>query len=179
MHSDKLEGLLHLRIAESRTLEYQVGPIFNDESAQQALETLTVVADQGEAGGSDPLVALDYYRGMRSAMDVNDIRWLGFDAPAAEIKRLRREYAQQYRQYRELFELEMGIARRHNSAAMAFARDWSGIGSSLRDAVAVWRFRLMLHAAGLMFRLGVPGALDVCDLGAFGIFRLLYLRPAA
>ncbi len=116
---------------------------------------------------------------MRWALDFAEVRWLGLDAPRLETRRLRREYAEQYRRYRELFELEVAGARRQKAAGMALAQNWAGLRSSLCEDMATWRLFLTLRAAGLMFRFGVPGALDLCDSAAFGMFRLLYLRPAA
>jgi hypothetical protein len=179
MNRSDLEALLRLNASVNLERESLRNRIVDDESPQDPTKILQRVANEIDAENRDPLEALGYYRGMRWALDLDDMRWLGIDAPRRGTRQLRREQLEQYRRYCELFELEMTVVRRQKAAGMALAQNWSGVESSLRNDIATWRLRLMLRAAGLMFRFGVPGALDVCDSAVFGMFRLLYLRPAA
>jgi hypothetical protein len=179
MNPSELEALLRLDASVTHKLARPPEGIVNDQRSRAAAQTLQCLANESDAESSEPIAAIGYYRGMRWALDIGDLRWLGLSAPTPSTKQLRREYAEQYCRYRELFELEVAIARRQKAAGMALAQNWTGLRSSLREDAATWRLRLMLRAAGLMFRFGVPGALDLCDSAVFGMFRLLYLRPAA
>jgi hypothetical protein len=117
--------------------------------------------DQYFAQDERAFVAILYYRGMREALDEEASRWLQFESKDAASIKLRRERITQYARYRQLFELEIAIARKQNRA-------------SPRGPVAVLRYRTMLRLAGLLFRAGIPGGSDLCDAAASGLFRITY-----
>ena len=75
--------------------------------------------------------------------------------------RLRRERLAAYERYRRLFELEI-------------ARPEAGFP----ETVALLRYRAMLALASLLFRFGIPGALDLCDAAVFRMVRIAYLQAA-
>src|SRR5579875_1518828 len=142
MNPNELELLLRMELAANRTVESLMDRIFNDEDASEAVNALRRLALQLPPEDGHIMSALGYYRGMRWALDAGDTRWLAFDAPSEDKKRMRRECAEQFRRYRELFEVEIAISRRQKSAGMALAQDWSGLESSLREDFEAARFRV-------------------------------------
>jgi hypothetical protein len=144
----------------------------NPEEAKALLERLAL---QYPDDAPTALCALAYYRGMRSALSEEEFRWFGVDAPVNR-KMLRRERLQQYKRYRELFEIEVEGTRRQKASVMALQKDWSQLGEHINGAVRLARSRWMLRAAGVLYRIGVPGALDVCDAAAFQLFRAAYIQ---
>ncbi|HEY3936520.1 MAG TPA: hypothetical protein VGL97_03780 [Bryobacteraceae bacterium] len=117
--------------------------------------------DQYSAQDDRAIVAIQYYRGMREALDEEASRWLQFETMGAVAGQLRRERITQYARYRQLFEWEIAIARAQRDA-------------SLGERLAVLRYRATLRLAGLLLRGGIPGGSDLCDAAASGLVRITY-----
>jgi hypothetical protein len=139
-----------------------------------------VLAERDASQPSDSLTTLDYYRGMRGSLGEADFRWREIEFPTAPetTNNLRRQRILQYHQYRELFDLEIAIARKQKRAAMALSHDWSGMAGYFRESLQIAKYRGMLRLAGLLYISRIPGALDLCDAAAFEMFRLGYRRDA-
>ena len=103
--------------------------------------------------------AAEYYSKMRETLDETDFRWLELGETRAATSRLRRERLAAYDRYRRMFELEI-------------ARPEAGVP----ETVALLRYRAMLALASLLFRFGIPGALDLCDAAVFRMIRIVYLQ---
>lgn len=175
---EELEVLLRLELASNRTLDWLMERIFSDDDPREAAHALKRLANLMPDENAQPLEAMHYYRGMRHSLSEEDFRWLSTGEDLRQPV-LRRERLTLYHRYRELFLLELAVSRKLRRSAMALARDWSGVSGYAHEMAAVTRYRAMLTAAGVLFQLRIPGALDLCDAAAFGLFRMLYLRPAA
>jgi hypothetical protein len=117
--------------------------------------------EQYSAQDDRAIVAIQYYRGMREALDEEASRWLQFETMGALAAQLRHERITQYARYRQSFEWEIAIARTQRPA-------------SLREGFAVLRYRALLRLAGLLLRTGIPGGSDLCGAAASGLFRITY-----
>jgi hypothetical protein len=150
----------------------------HDEDLAKYLFKAPVEADTSRP--SDSRTTLGYCRGMRGSLGEADFRWhnIDFPTPRETTNHLRRQRILQYHQYRELFDLEIAIARKQKRAAMAFGHDWSGIAGYFRESLQIAKYRAMLHLAALLYTSRIPGALDFCDAAAFAMFRLAYPRDA-
>ena len=170
-----------------------MGQIFEGKSPEEARELLKLLAAKWQAEDHDSPAeeAFRYYRGMRASLDEDAFRWgslIGMSAtvggtvqtepepkPAEDPRSLRRERLVKYNRHRELFELEIKLARKVQRDAMALGEDWSQMESYLRDAALMTKASWMLWLAGILFKLKLPGAIDVCDAAAFELFRSVYL----
>ena len=88
--------------------------------------------------------------------------------------KLRKERLAQYGRFRELFEIEIRTGLKIRRSAMAVGADWSLMGMYCRDWVTMMRAHLFLRMAGWLFRWYIPGAADVCDAVAFGMYESAY-----
>lgn len=177
MDPDYLDVFLRMERASSQSLDWLMDQIFNGDNSAEAAAQLKRLANLLPDEFAQPHEAMQYYRGMRRSLSEEDFRWLSLGMPPQPA--LRRERLAMYRRYRELFEIELAFARKLRRSTMALSRDWSGLGDYTVEMVNVARYKGMLSAAGVLFRWRIPGALDLCDAAAFGLFRMLYLRPVA
>ena len=125
------------------------------------------------------LTLLEYYAGMQKALEEDHALDLFLPQAKAITTMGRRQRLNLYKRYRELFVLEIRLARRQKRTAMALSGDWSSMPAYLREAAELGRYRAMLWTAGLIYASGVPGALDVCHRAAAGMFRSAYLASQA
>ncbi len=165
-------------MAVSRRLDHLVERICGEDEADEARETLKRIANQCADEFRQGLDALIYYRGMRAALNEDDFRWGALQVSSPdERSRLRRERLDQYHRHLELFELEMKLARTTYRSSLALNGNWSRMEDEFREGIVIAKERFILRCAGLLYRLNLPGAMDLCDAAAFELFSLFYLRP--
>ncbi len=148
-------------------------PLKHDEWPE-AREQLSRLAQAWVEDSATALQAIQFLSGMRGALDEDDFRWSAITGPLVDRRKLRRERLLKYTRYRELFELEVRTAREAERAAMAERENWSGIGRHMWNGLNIGRGRAMLRLAALLYWLEIPGGLDLCDAGAFVMFRSTY-----
>lgn len=141
----------------------------------EAKERLTQLAPEWDLDSANSLQAIQFLSGMRGALDEDDFRWSAISGPLVDRRKLRRERLVKYNRHRQLFELEVQITREAERAGMAEQENWSGIGKHAWNGLKILKGRAMLRLAGLLYWLEMPGGLDVCDAGAFEMFRSAYL----
>jgi hypothetical protein len=179
MHDNDFEEFIRQEIAANRTLGSLMARIFEEENPDEARELLRQLAskwDDDDSTGSAE--AFRFYRGMRDALDEEPFRWGSMVEPVANVKQRRMACLTQYRRHRQLFGLEIKLAHKVQRSAMAVESDWSGAEQYVRDAALMAKASAMLLLAEWLFRLNLPGALDVCDAAAFELFHSAYFAEA-
>jgi hypothetical protein len=177
---DLIQELLKREIRANQEMESLLDELLRGGSRPDRLNALKRVENsvQEEENGC-LLSALDYSRQMQQVLAEEEFRWLELANSRSASRTRRRERTLLYRRLKELFDLEVSLARKQKRAAMALANDWSGLRQYIREGVAILRYRAMLTLAGWMFAAAIPGACDVCDAAVFGIVRTIYLPVAA
>jgi hypothetical protein len=177
---DDVEIRRQWALAATRSLDCLLANL-SDGKDPDAADVLRLLASDDLNVDSPSLSALSYYRCMRGMLSEEEFRWVTLEFPKEHqrTKTLRRERFLQYQRHRELFDLEITVARKQKRATMALSNDWSGMAEYVREGLQLATYRLMLHFAGLLYISGIPGAIDVCDAAAFGMFRLTYRLPVA
>jgi hypothetical protein len=150
-----------------------VAPLLNARQSHEIRALLRRLAAQCEAGDFAESDVFGYYGGMLSALSEDDFRWGA--SPFVDRRKLRRERFSQYRRYRELFELEVRLIRERERCRMTRSADWSSMAAHMREAAGTAKAFALLRLAGIWFKLGIPGARDICDAAAFGLFSASYL----
>jgi hypothetical protein len=171
---DEIEDLLRREILANLSLETLMDRVLTGHDSEEALEMCKRLSNGYPDPNPSSTVALEYSRLMRNALREEEFRWLHFERSDRACKQMRRDRIVLYRRLKALFDLEIRTARRQKRCCMALAGDWSKLGDYLRESFAVARYRCLLSVAGLLFRVGIPGAGDVCDAAVFGIFRTIY-----
>ena len=170
-----IDPLLSQEIATNRALLCLLERIIRERDPQDTREALQRITMEPDPEAALWIDALGYYSGMRAALGEEDFRWLRLaDGPVIDAKKLRRRRVAQYQRHRELFELEMLLVRKVQRAGMALSGNWSHLWPYLLGSAAIVKACWMLRAAEKLYWLGMPGALDLCDAGAFEMFRLVY-----
>ena len=172
---EDLEVFLQTEIAASRSLDWLCERIFAGEDPNRARAELKRLANVEAAEPGSSLSALHFLRGMRIALAEDEFRWLAFTGSRADRRQMRRQRLAQYHRYRELFELEIRLARKLKRSRMALSNDWSSMESYLHESAELVKAASMLWAAGILYKLEMPGGLDLCDAAAFTAFRTIYL----
>jgi hypothetical protein len=172
---DEFEIRWQRALAATRSLDCLLANL-SDGKDPNATDVLRLLASGDHNSSSPALSALGYYRCMQEMLNEEEFRWatLEFPKDTQRTKVLRRERFTQYHRHRELFDLEISVARKQKRATMALSHDWSGMADYVAEGLQLAKYRCMLRLAGLLYRSGIPGALDVCDAAAFAIFRLTY-----
>jgi hypothetical protein len=151
---------------------------FENGEPEEAREALKRIARQFHEEIPEGLDAIVYYRGMSKALNEDDFRWgLLHVLKPPERRKLRRQRLDEFREQLELFEREMKRARADRRFAIAWRGNWAGMEQEVWDEIRLGAQGLMLRLAGLLYRLGFPGAMDLCDAAASEIFAIVYLRP--
>jgi hypothetical protein len=173
-HSD---NFIRREIAAHQTLARLMESIYHNQSPEQARAALRTAADKwrGEERDTPADEALRFYAGMRAALDEDEFRWGSMVCPTKSQKARRAERLVQYGRHRELFHLEIKLARKTQRQAMALSGDWSQMDAYLKDSALMAKASWMLWLAGVLFRFKVPGSLDICDAAVFELFRSVYL----
>ena len=78
---------------------------------------------------------------------------------------------------KEPVELEMKRARADRRSAIAWRSNWAGMDQEVCDEIRLSAQGFLLRFAAMLYRLGFPGAMDLCDAAASEIFAIVYLRP--
>jgi hypothetical protein len=149
--------------------------ILEDDGAEEVRRELSRLANSYPDEEPCTLTVLEYYAGMQTALKEDHALDLFLPQAKAITTMERRQRLKLYKRYRELFVLEIRLARRQKRTAMALAGDWSSMPAYWREAAELGRYRVMLWMAGLIYTSGAPGALDVCHRAAAGMFRSAYL----
>jgi hypothetical protein len=149
--------------------------IMTDDNPEEARALLGVLAYKYPADSPHALEALSHYRGMRAALSHD--RWFSLEGRCeSDRKKRRQQRLLQYRRFLELFEIEVEATRHQKEFMMAASQDWSHMGQHVTGAIRLMRCRCLLRLAAGLYRVGLPGALDLCDSGAFQLFRAAYLQ---
>lgn len=152
--------------------------IFENGEPDEAREALKRIARQFHEEIPEGLDAIVYYRGMSKALNEDDFRWGVLHAlKPPERRKLRRQRLRKYREQLELFELEMKRARADRRSAIAWRSNWAGMDQEVCDEIRLSAQGFLLRFAAMLYRLGFPGAMDLCDAAASEIFAIVYLRP--
>jgi hypothetical protein len=166
-----MSDALRKRIAEDQQLNGALSRLFS-ESPEEAREMLKSIAARWDTAEDDAADTIRLYSGMTSSLSEDDFRWCG--AKLVDLKRLRRHRLEQYQRFRELFELEVEAALEIRRSSMARWSDWSEMESYCLDWAVMARSKLILRLAGGMFRFRIPGAVDLCDWGAWMMYKEAY-----
>jgi len=166
--------LLRMRMAENRWAMHHMQRVLDDQDAEESRRQLKRLANLYPDDEPHALTAIEYYAGMQSAIEEDHALDLFLPAGKSASMSERRERFKLYQRYRELFVLEIRLARRQKRTAIALSGDWSSLPAYLSESAELGRNRIMLWAAGLLYLSGVPGALDVCHRAAAGMFRNTY-----
>jgi len=160
------------RVEQDQNLNRLLDRMFGDQpgDARELLCRMTEKWDAEDDGGSAEAIRL--YAGMASSLSEEDFRWCA--SAAVDRKKLRKERLAQYGRFRELFEMEIRTGLKIRRSAMAVGADWSSMGVYCRDWVTMMRAHLLLRMAGWLFRWHIPGAADLCDAVAFGMYESVY-----
>lgn len=143
-----------------------------DKPVEEASRLLRIIRDRDRTAPTS-VNLFTFYAGMKQALSETDFRGVGdaSDLPPESRADIRRERRKQFGQYRELFLLELKLARCQRRKAMAVGEDWSDLSAYLRDGLTGFGPRLALRWAGISFWLGIPGAMDWCDAAATCMMR--------
>ena len=167
---------LRCEIEANQKLSSLLDDVFSGVRPEEARELLRLAAARWEDDcAKDAAEALRFYNGMKSALSEEDFRWCAIASPFLDRRQLRKARLAQYNRHRELFELEIGLALRIRRSAIALSGDWSQLEEYCREALRMARAKGMLWLAGRLFRLRVPGAVDLCDAAAFLMVSSAYL----
>jgi hypothetical protein len=154
------------------TVEDLMDRIMRNGPVADASHMLRIIVEQDREAPT-AVSLLTFYTGMKQALSEADFRGIGDAADLSRTLRavIRRDRHRQFVQYRELFELELKLARRLRRQAMAIGENWSDLPGYLRDGCALLGSRLALHWASVSYRWGIPGAMDWCDAAATCMMR--------
>jgi hypothetical protein len=166
LHEEEIELYQRTECAAGAVLDRLLEKVFRDNQPEEAKRLLKMLADTPE----EPLIgALQGYRGMRSSLlarsDLDD-------------RKTRKERLETYRISSELFQLEMKAARQKRLLKLAMSADWSGLSGIVRDTLEIHRCMGMLWLGEWLYRLQIPGSLELCDTAACSMFRMLVQRAA-
>ncbi len=167
MADKDFEVFIQQQIAAHQTLRWLMERIFKEANAGEARALLRQLAIEWHQEDHDSPAeeAFRFYRGMRAALDEYS------SGQGSRSERLTR-----YRRFRHLFELEIKLARACQRNVMALGGDWSQMGGHVREGIVLAKAGWTLWFAGVLFRLGFPGAPGLCDGVAFELFRSVYFR---
>lgn len=125
-----------------------------------------------------PTEALEHYHATRRAIDEVESEWLNLQPrTVSEIPRLCVKRYRVYCRAVDLFEKELQVSRKQKRAAMALSHDWSGMGAYWTEGLAIWKCRVMLWSACVLFRIGFPGAQDFCNARGYDMAAALPVTP--
>ncbi|HEY3936534.1 MAG TPA: hypothetical protein VGL97_03850 [Bryobacteraceae bacterium] len=61
---------------------------------------------------------------------------------------------------------------------MAVSQEWSGLGTYVREGLVIARQEMLLDAAGMLFRLKIPGARIVFENAIAAVLETVYSAVA-